>query len=68
MYTPILHVKDFHEITKWDTPLLKTDIKHSRGNLPKAPGVSEILGMTKSLTYRRVRKKAPTAIEDGGVP
>ena len=73
MYTPILDLTildltDFLEIPKCDSASLKTDLKNFPGVLPGAPGVSKILGLTKSLTYRSVRKiHQLRSVEDGGV-
>ena len=73
MYTPILDLTildltDFLEIPKCDSASLKTDLKIFPGVLPGAPGVSKILGLTKSLTYRSVRNKHQLrSVEDGGV-
>ena len=73
VYTPILDltildVTDFLEIPKCDSASLKTDLKIFPGVLPGAPGVSKILGLTKSLTYRSVRKiHQLRSVEDGGV-
>ena len=60
-YTPILDLTildltDFLEITKCNSALLKTDQNFFPGVVPGAPGVSKILGLTKSLTNRSVRK------------
>ena len=72
-YTPILEwpsleLPNFLELPKCDGPSLKTDLKLSPGVLPGAPGISEILELTKSLKDRSWRKiHQIRSFEDGGV-